>query len=189
MISVSEARKLAGWTPANAEEFSLALRDVITRFEADTRRLWARRVDHIQDIRGCLGSSTLFLNLYPVESGSLSMRRRVHHFDSYKDLTEGEHFVVNEENGVVVLDQRYPPEMLYEAVYTGGYETLPASLDDVKRALLLEVRRTLERDSDDSVAIQSKNLEGGSTTFTPIDNVHPAYRRAAFRYRKTARNF
>lgn len=183
-MSLQMLRSLVPVTPDNDAELTLTLNSVISEFKIATRRKWVYG-SYIEEIRPDFECDVLFVDGYPIQT--ISVSERASKSDSWTPLT-------------VDVDYVYDPKGLIENIrdaawlkyvkidYTGGYAD-DAAPPDVLLALALEVRRSMARNQDSRVVLDSQLIsDNGTTKYLDLAQRHPAFLRAVNRYKRWGLN-
>lgn len=183
LITLKDLKALVGWTPESDQEVRETAEAVEEQWERDTRRKWYERDDHVQVIETEFNDEWLFLELYPLDSVTLT-----EYDNDPADAipVAAEDYTVDVINGAVRRIRANSWKRFVTVVIgTGGYDadTLPK---DIRKALVLETIRTLMRDSKEKITLKSNSTSGGGVGYMDVELRHPAFTRAINRYRRNA---
>jgi len=145
--------------------------EIIDLFERCTCRLWDYRIDH-EEVFFLENDNwdTLFLELWPINSIT-----KIEEWDGVKYVEvedDSSDYEIYRPNRVKRFDR--PWKRRVKITYTGGYssENLP---EDVRRALLIQAKFMIDRNSAEKFILRSQSDQGGSTTYLAPD-LHPYFR-------------
>ena len=173
------------------------LRDsVVTLWESATRRLWERRVDHVQEInldeRYLQRKRFIYPELYPIES--LAVRE----FDDDEDvslqvdLVAGTDYLLRATKGEikrltrpqfgVTLNRDANWKENVRLTITGGFGKTPAAVipEEITRALMAQLAFMAQRLNADRIALSSQTVSFGGTN-AASQFLQPAHWAAFFR--------
>lgn len=189
MISVSDFRARSSVVVDDDTVLEKAIASAIATWETATKRLWARRVDHVERVEPeSERISTIILELQPVESVSLVEERFGGPNTAFVALDSATAYELEGARKVRRYGGWFAPHV--RITYTGGYVEPGApegavTPEDIQEAILTQAAYAIERRSDGKLVVQSQNFEGGGGVFLPAD-YHPVFRTAVTAYRRKA---
>jgi len=164
------------------EEMNLSAKDegdlvflrlaVIHQWETLTARKWDAREDYVQTVViGDLRTQTILLDLWPVDSiTSVEMRDNLD--DDWTTVDSDRYFVLGRRT-LRLIDDWWGQNV--RITYDGG---VTEADEDVQQSLIAQARFLQSRLSDEKIATQSQNFEGGAGVFLAA-NVHPLFKMMA----------
>lgn len=181
MILTAQEIRLHVQTTAESEP---RLRSIVAAVEQEfsnrTRRIWTKKLARV-DVYDDNSCETIFLRGYPVIA-NLSVKEKAAWVDPWTDLVADVDYRLD---GGMLHSFRDPYWAKFVQVTADvGYEQadVPA---DVKRAIVLEVLRTVIRDAEERMTVVSELIpQGGTTTFLDLAREHPLFQQAVHRYRR-----
>jgi hypothetical protein len=180
MLNVATAREyLKG---VDELQLQMLLNAVCSEFEKETRRLWARRVDHQFHLRiDDVDCRTIFLPLLPVETLAVSVRGPGEL--TYTAVAAADYDVNTDRGQLTKLVGTWYGDV--KCAITGGYTNadLQSKHPDIVYALITQMRFMNERFSKDNLIINSHSFEKQGTTFLRGDQ-HPLFARTCSQYRR-----
>lgn len=189
MIPLHELRAALRLGAERDDELASLLANVTALLEAETLRPWAYRQDHVEVVsfRPPLtpeSNRMLWLALRPVLSVT-SVETADDRGGPWTalDVTD---WAVEPDAGLYRVGAQW--EGSVRVVYSGGYRAdavAPAERvpDNVKHAMILQIRFDLARHSDERLAVKTLALAAGSSTSYEPQGLHPAFARCCELYR------
>lgn len=178
MLSLSEVRKAAGSNPALEESLESLRQGVIELWERRTGHKWQKATDYVQ---------TLAVNIYDCKSVWLS-NKPVTAISKVEQLVDGAWEELDSDSYLLVDESRLDRidglsfEGFVRVTYDGGYDEDDCP-DDIKLALLTQIKFIIARMGGDKVILRSEAFEGGSSSFETAD-IHPHFKNQAQHYRR-----
>lgn len=173
------------------------LRDsVVTLWESATRRLWDRRIDHVQEInldeRYLQRKRFIYPELYPIETIAVREFDDDEDVSLEPDLVAGTDYVVRAVKGEikrltrptfgVTLNRDANWKENVRLTITGGFGDDPAAQipEEITRALQAQLAFMAERLNADRIALSSQTVSFGGTN-AASQFLQPAHWAALFR--------
>lgn len=185
MIALSKLREKLE-LPADDDGRDL-LDALVGLWEDETKRLWTRRVAHVETIRVNQAKRiySLFLQLWPIETVT-KVEERALSDSTWTELTADQYLLTDpNRNRLERVGTCWPA--LVRVTYTGGYTGEPTAgavppqnktPQDIQEALLVQAKFMRERNVPGRVITQSQNFEGGAGVFLK-PGLHPEFSRLA----------
>lgn len=173
------------------------LRDsVVTLWESATRRLWDRRIDHVQEInldeRYLQRKRFIYPELYPIETIVVREFDDDEDVATEPDLVAGTDYVLRATNGEikrltrptfgVTLNRDANWKENVRLTITGGFGDSPAAQipEEITRALQAQLAFMAQRLNSDRIALSSQTVSFGGTN-AASQFLQPAHWAALFR--------